>query len=90
MNPILCRTSLLRVVPLYGNPGIVTRCNRMEGEIRALTRDLRAKKDDLNGAMDEIKIWRGKDDATKKCGFGSEKSKHHKNVVKGGSKAATS
>jgi hypothetical protein len=51
----------------------------MEGEIRALTTDLRATKDDLCEAMDEIKTWRGKDDAA----FISEKSKNHRTWRRG-------
>ena len=71
-----------RAAPPHGNPDIGARCDRMEGEIRALTTDFRATKDDLRGAMDEIKA--------KKCGVGSSKRKNHKNVAKGGSKAAVS
>ena len=51
----------------------------MEGKIRAFMTDLRATKDDLCEAMDEIKTWCGKDDAA----FISEKSKKHRTWRRG-------
>ena len=47
-------------------------------------------KDNFCGAIDEIKMWRDKEDTTTKRSVGRAKRKNHKNVAKGGSKAATS
>ena len=53
----------------------------MEGEIRALTLDLRATEDNLRRAMSKIKVLRGNDGAAKKCGVKRSKRKNHKNVA---------